>query len=141
MSAAPPPGPPHRVVDPPSLVRPSGYAHAVVSRGGTTVHLAGQIACGPDGKVRHAGDLVAQVDLALENLLVALRAAGGEAHHVTALRIYVRSADAWRREAKAIGGVWRRRMGRWYPAMALLEVSRLFEPDALVEVEGTAVLP
>lgn len=131
-------GPPHRAVDPAALVRPRGYAHAVVARGGTTIHLAGQIACGPDGRVRHPGDLVAQVDLVLENLVIVLREAGATPAHVVALRVYVRSADAWRAHAKAIGEVWRRRMGRWYPAMALVEVARLYEPDALVEIEGTA---
>jgi enamine deaminase RidA (YjgF/YER057c/UK114 family) len=84
---------------------------------------------------------VAQVERALDNLLVVLREAGGGPEHVVALRVYVRSADAWRKDARAIGSAWRARMGRWFPAMALVEVSRLFEPEALVEIEGTAVLP
>jgi enamine deaminase RidA (YjgF/YER057c/UK114 family) len=130
---------PHRPVDPPVLAPPKGYAHAVLAAPGRTLHLGGQV--GWDAAGRFADGLVAQVDRALENLVEVLREVGGRPEHVVALRVYVRSADAWRAHAREIGGVWRARMGRWFPAMALLEVSRLYEPEALVEVEGTAVLP
>jgi enamine deaminase RidA (YjgF/YER057c/UK114 family) len=133
-----PHAPPHQSVDPPTLAAPKGYAHGVVATG-RTLHLAGQVGWDAGGHFP-AKDLVAQVDRALENLLTVVREAGGTPGHVVALRIYVRSVDAWRAKTKEIGAVWRARMGKWFPAMALVEVSRLYEPEALVEIEGTAVL-
>ena len=134
------PEPPHRRIDPPSLAKPVGYAHGVLAQGGRTLHLAGQVGWVKDSRFPHPTDLVAQVDLALGNLLAVLAAAGGTPEHLVSMRIYVRSVAEWRRLAKAIGEVWRRRLGRWFPAMALVEVSRLYEPEALVEIEGVAVL-
>ena len=131
---------PHRPIDPPSLGKPKGYAHAILAAPGKTLHLAGQVGWDAQGRFA-AGDLVAQVDRALENLVTVLREAGGLPEHVVTLRVFVRSVEAWREKSGEIGAVWRARMGRWFPAMALVEVSRLYEPEALVEIEGTAVLP
>jgi enamine deaminase RidA (YjgF/YER057c/UK114 family) len=133
--------PPHRAVDPASLARPSGYAHGVLASPGRTLHLAGQVGWDREGRFPATGGLVAQVDQALSNLVEVLREAGGGPEHVVAMRVYVTSVVAWREHAKAIGAAWRARMGRWFPAMALVEVPRLYEPEALVEIEGTAVLP
>lgn len=133
--------PPHLVVAPPSLAKPIGYAHGVLASPGRTLFLGGQVGWDAEGAFRTPFDLVQQVDQALANLVVVLKAAGGKPEHVTTLRIFVLSADAWRANAREIGGVWKRHMGRWFPAMALLEVKRLYEPEALVEIEGTAVIP
>jgi enamine deaminase RidA (YjgF/YER057c/UK114 family) len=134
--------PPHRVVDPASLAKPVGYAHAVVAAPGRTVHLSGQVGWDRAGAFPPAsGGLVAQVDRALESLLVALREAGGAPEHVVSMRVHVLSAAAWRADAKAIGAVWRARMGRWYPAMTLVQVAGLYEPEALVEIDAVAVVP
>lgn len=139
---APPPGPHHRPVNPASLAKPIGYSHGVLATPGRILYLGGQVGWDRDGRFPpRPYDLVAQTDLALANLVAVLAEAGGRPEHVTALRIYVRSAEAWRRSSEAIGEAWRRRMGRWFPAMALIEVQRLYEPEALVEIEGTAVLP
>ena len=135
------PNPPHRVVDPASLAKPVGYAHAVVAAPGRTVYLAGQVGWDKNGKFPATGGLVAQVDKALENLLVALKECGGAPEHVVSMRIYVISTKAWRADVKAIGERWRERMGRWFPAMTLVEVRGLYEPEALVEIEATAVVP
>jgi enamine deaminase RidA (YjgF/YER057c/UK114 family) len=103
--------------------------------------LGGQVGWDEKGRFPEPGDLVAQTDRALGNLVAVLHEAGGSPHHVTSLRVYVLSAQAWRDRSREIGEVWRRRMGRWYPAMALFEVKRHYEPEALVEIEGTAVIP
>ena len=132
---------PHRVVNPPSLAKPVGYAHGVLAAPGRTLYLGGQVGWDAASRFETPIDLVSQVDRALSNLVEVLRAAGGAPEHVTTLRVYVLSADAWRARAKEIGPVWRRHLGRWFPAMALLEVKRLYEPEALVEIEGTAVIP
>jgi enamine deaminase RidA (YjgF/YER057c/UK114 family) len=141
VSESPPSPFPHRAVDPASLGKPVGYANGVLCGPGRVLFLAGQVGWDRDGKFPPGGDLVAQVDLALSNLVAVLSEAGGRPEHVASMRVFVRSADAWRAKSRAIGEVWRRRMGRWFPAMALLEVARLYEPEALVEIEGVAVLP
>lgn len=126
-------------VDPPELGRPSGFAHAVVATG-RTVFLAGQTALDVEGRIVGDG-VVAQFERALGNLLLALRAAGGGPEHLAQLTIYIVDVEDYRAHAREIGDVWRRLMGRAYPATAGIGVARLWDAEALVEVQGTAVLP
>ena len=77
---------------------------------------------------------------ALSNLTTVVEAAGGRAEHVVRLTIYVKSRDDYVAKLKPLGEVYRRYFGGHYPAMALFEVSGFFQPDALVEIEGIAVL-
>jgi enamine deaminase RidA (YjgF/YER057c/UK114 family) len=127
-------------VDPPELARPSGFAHAVVAAPGRTVFLAGQTAMDAEGRIV-GGDVVEQFERALGNLLTALRAAGGEPAHLASLTVYTVDLADYRARARDIGRVWRRLVGTDYPAMAGIGVARLWDDDALVEVQGIAVLP
>ena len=126
-------------VDPPELARPSGFAHAVVATG-RTVFLAGQTGTDADGRIVQGG-IVAQFERALTNLLVALRAAGGGPEHLAQLTIYIVDVDGYRARAREIGATWRRLAGTEYPASAGIGVARLWDADALVELQGIAVLP
>jgi enamine deaminase RidA (YjgF/YER057c/UK114 family) len=126
-------------INPPGLARPSGFAHAVVATG-RTVFLAGQTALGADGRIVPGG-LVVQFDRALQNLLVTLRAAGGGPEHLAQLTIYIVDMDDYRARAREIGAVWQRLVGRQYPATAGIGVARLWDVEALVELQGSAVLP
>lgn len=126
-------------VNPPGLGRPSGFSHAVVTSGGRLVFLAGQTAQVASGAIV-AGDIVAQFEQALANLLTALRAAGGGPEHLTSLTIYATDLAAYRARGTQIGAVWRRLAGPRYPAMAAVEVSRLWDDTALVEIQGFAVI-
>jgi enamine deaminase RidA (YjgF/YER057c/UK114 family) len=127
-------------VNPPALARPSGFAHAIVATGTRLVFLAGQTALDSTGAV--VGDTVTrQFELALANLLAALRAAGGSAEHLASLTIYAVDLGDYRAHASEIGEAWRRLAGREYPAMAAVGVSRLWDPAALVEIQGYAVVP
>ena len=127
-------------VNPPALARPSGFAHAIVATGTRLVFLAGQTALDSTGAV--VGDTVArQFELALANLLAAMRAAGGSAEHLASLTIYAVDLGDYRAHAREIGEAWRRLAGREYPAMAAVGVSRLWDPAALVEIQGYAVVP
>lgn len=126
-------------IDPPGLARPSGFAHAVLATG-RTVFLAGQTGADAAGRIV-GGGVVAQFEQALGNLLVALRAAGGGPEHLAALTIYIVDVEDYRARAREIGAVWRRLVGAGYPATAGIGVSRLWDPEALVELQGTAVLP
>lgn len=126
-------------VNPPELGRPSGFSHAVIGEG-RTVFLAGQTALDASGRIVGDG-VVAQFEQALGNLLTALRAAGGEPEHLASLTVYIVDMDDYRARARDIGHVWKRLVGRDYPAMAGIGVSRLWDAEALVEVQGFAVLP
>jgi enamine deaminase RidA (YjgF/YER057c/UK114 family) len=125
--------------DPPGLARPSGFTHAVAGTG-RTVFLAGQTGSDAEGRIVPGG-VVAQFERALGNLLVALRATGGGPEHLAQLTIYLVDVDAYRAGAREIGGVWRRLAGTRYPATAAVGVHRLWDPDALVELQGAAIVP
>lgn len=126
-------------VNPPELGRPSGYSHAV-SGSGRVVFLAGQTALDATGSIV-GGTVVEQFEKALSNLLVALGAAGGRPSDLASLTIYIVDMDDYRANARAIGQVWKRLVGETYPAMAGIGVARLWDADALVEVQGCAMLP
>jgi enamine deaminase RidA (YjgF/YER057c/UK114 family) len=126
-------------VNPPELGRPSGFSHAAVGAG-TVVVLAGQTALDDTGRIVGDG-VVEQFEKALGNLLVALAAAGGKPADLASLTIYIVDMDDYRAHSRAIGAVWKRLMGEGYPAMAGIGVARLWDEEALVEVQGHAILP
>jgi enamine deaminase RidA (YjgF/YER057c/UK114 family) len=128
-------------LNPPGLAPASGFSHAVVASGGRTVYLAGQTALNEAGVVVGVGDVVAQFEQALTNLLTALAAAGGTPANLVKTTIYIVDLADYRAHAKEIGTVWRRLCGREYPASAGVGVSRLWDDEALVEIEAVAVLP
>ena len=128
------------IINPPGLVPPRGFNHGILTTGGRLLFLAGQDATGVDGRIVAAGDLVAQFALALSNLTTVVEAASGKAEHVVRLTIYVKSRDDYTAKLKPLGEVYRRYVGGHYPAMSLFEVSGFFQPEALVEIEGIAVL-
>ncbi|WP_026153142.1 MULTISPECIES: RidA family protein [Amycolatopsis] len=125
-------------VNPPELAPPRGFSHAVVATG-TTVFLAGQTALDADGRIV-GGTVVEQFERALSNLLGALRAAGGAPDRLVSLTVYATDLAGYRAHAREIGEVWRRLAGTDYPAMAAIGVSRLWDAEALVEVQGFAVV-
>jgi enamine deaminase RidA (YjgF/YER057c/UK114 family) len=118
------------IVNPPELPEAVGFAHAVVAN--RTVYLGGQIGEG--------ASIVEQLDSAAARLVIALRAAGGEPDQLVSLVIYTTDVEEYRLATSELGGVWRRHFGRHYPAMALIGVSALFDPEARVELMGVAVL-
>ena len=124
---------PHRIVNPEALAPPAGFAHAVVAAPGRTVYLGGQIGEGTT--------MSAQFAAAVSNVVIALRAAGAEPEHLVSLTIFVTDMESYRAALSPIGASYREHFGKHYPAMALFEVSGLFEPDALVELVGVAVVP
>lgn len=129
---------PHEIRNPETLPRPSGFSHAVIAQAGRTVYLAGQTAQRPDGSVA-AGTIAEQFDLAAGNVVLALEAAGAHPHDMVSMQIFVTDIAEYRDAAKAIGEAYRRHFGRHYPAMAVLEVRRLFDPAAKVELMCIAV--
>ncbi|NUQ96952.1 MAG: RidA family protein [Streptomyces sp.] len=127
-------------VNPSELSPPAGFSHAVVATGTRVVFLAGQTALDTDGKV--TGDtLPAQFERALTSLLTALRAAGGTPADLARVTVYATDVAAYRTHAPELGRLWRELAGRDYPAMAVVEVVRLWDEEAMVELDGFAVLP
>ena len=127
-------------VNPPELSPPTGFSHAVVATGSRVVFLAGQTALDTDGKI--TGDtLPEQFERALGNLLGALRAAGGTPADLARVTVYATDVADYRARARELGRIWRDSAGRDYPAMAVVQVVRLWDERALVELDGFAVLP
>ncbi|MQA16069.1 MAG: RidA family protein [Pseudonocardiaceae bacterium] len=128
-------------INPAELARPSGFSHAMrVPPGRGLVFLAGQTALDGEGRVVGAS-VVEQFERALGNLLTALRAAGGRPEHLVSVTVYIVDVDDYRTHAKQLGAVWRALVGEHYPAMAGVGVSRLWDAEALVELQGVAAVP
>ena len=129
------------LINPKELAKPIGYNHGIkVSGASSLLFLAGQVAWDGEGKLVGEGDFVAQFDKALENLLAVVRDAGGKAENVTKLNIYVTDKDKYVSSLKQVGQIYRKHMGKHFPAMTLVEVKSLYEPGTLLEIEGLAVL-
>ena len=128
---------PLTILQPADWPRPKGYANGMVGTGRVAV-LAGQIGWDKDGNF--ADGLVAQTGQALRNILTVLAEAGGNAANIARLTWYVTDIAAYRREASALGPVWREVMGRTFPTMSVIGVSALVEEKALVEIEAIAIL-
>ena len=111
-----------------------GYSRAV--RVGSHIWVSGTTATGPDGKLFGGDDPYAQAMQALNNIAMALARAGGTMRHVVRTRIFVTRMDNWERIGKAHGEVFR----GIRPACTLVEVSRLIDPQMLVEIEADAYL-
>ncbi|MFB7330513.1 RidA family protein [Streptomyces adustus] len=126
-------------VNPPELSPPTGFSHAVVATGSRLVFLAGQTALDPGGTIVGA-DLPEQFERALTNLLTALKAAGGTPADLARVTVYTTDLADYRARAPELGRIWRRLAGRDYPAMAVVGAVRLWDEQALVELDGFAVL-
>lgn len=119
--------------------RPKGYANGISARG-RLVFVAGQIGWTPEG-VFQATDFAGQFRQTLLNTLAVLRAGGAGPEHVVRMTWYVTDRDAYVASLREIGAIWKELFGRHYPAMAVVQVVALIEPDAVVEIETTAVVP
>ncbi|WP_409060214.1 RidA family protein [Streptomyces sp. SYP-A7185] len=126
-------------VNPAELSPPTGFSHAVTATGGRIVFLAGQTALDAEGKVTGT-TLPEQFELALTNLLTALRHAGGTPADLARVTVYATDVAGYRAQAHRLGRVWKELAGRDYPAMAVIGAVRLWDEECLVELDGVAVL-
>ena len=117
---------------------PKGYANGRIGRG-PVLHIAGQVGWNAQG-VFEAKDLVGQFAQALANVIDVLHAAHGRSTDIAEMTIYVTDIEAYRAARKQIGPIWRERMQTHFPAMALVAVSALVEPEAVVEIQAVAYL-
>jgi NAD(P)-dependent dehydrogenase (short-subunit alcohol dehydrogenase family)/enamine deaminase RidA (YjgF/YER057c/UK114 family) len=128
------------IINPEELGAPRGWSHGMLAQaGGRMLFIAGQTARDGSGRVP-ASDFVSQFDRALGNVLAVLREAGGRPEDIGRFTIYVTDMAQYRASLKPLGEVYRRQMANHFPAMALVEVKSLVDPQAVVEIEATAVL-
>jgi enamine deaminase RidA (YjgF/YER057c/UK114 family) len=130
---------PKTVVNPPGLARPAGFSHAIEARG-RLLFLAGQTAQDASGRIVAPGDLVGQFRQALANVCAVVEAGGGRPGDLVKLTFYVRDKAAYRARTRPIGEAYRALLGGHYPATTLVEVRALWDDEALIEIDGIAVL-
>jgi enamine deaminase RidA (YjgF/YER057c/UK114 family) len=127
-------------INPDSLGAPRGYSNGVITEaGGRLLFISGQIAWNEEQQIV-SGDMVAQFDQALRNVIAVVNEAGGKPEQIARLIIYVTDKNEYRARMKEIGERYRALMGRHFPAMVLVEVYGLLEDAARIEIEGIAVL-
>jgi enamine deaminase RidA (YjgF/YER057c/UK114 family) len=128
------------LINPPSLPPPSGFNHGILVTGGRLLFLAGQTGSNTEGQIVAPGDLVGQYEQLLRNFQTVLEAAGGKMQDIVKVNIFVRDRDDYLAHLKPLGKVHRSFFGSHYPAAALFEISRFFQDEALIEIEGLAVI-
>jgi enamine deaminase RidA (YjgF/YER057c/UK114 family) len=128
-----------RTLLPEGWPRPKGYANGIEAEG-RIVFVAGQIGWTPEGKFE-ATTLPAQFAQTLDNTLAVLREANAGPEHVARMTWYITDKRAYLASLAEIGAIWREKMGKNFPAMAVVEVKALIEDAALIEIETTAVVP
>jgi enamine deaminase RidA (YjgF/YER057c/UK114 family) len=128
------------IINPSSLARPRGFNHGILTTGGRLLFLAGQTASDTEGRIVAPGNLVAQYEQVLRNLQAVVEAAGGKMQDITKINIFVSDRNDYHAHLKPLGQVHRSFFGDYYPATALFEILRFFQDEALIEIEGMAVL-
>ncbi|WP_115787096.1 MULTISPECIES: RidA family protein [Arthrobacter] len=126
-----------KTVNPSSLPKPSGYAHGILA--GNVVYLGGQTALDADMQIVPGG-IVNQFRQAFSNVLVTLAEAGGRPEDLVSVTIYLTDVDDYMANGKEIGRIWREMAGSEYPAMAGIGISRLWQKEAMIEIQGIAVI-
>jgi enamine deaminase RidA (YjgF/YER057c/UK114 family) len=132
------PAPQHETLQPKGWPQPKGYANGIKARG-EFVFVGGMV--GWDAQERFPEGFVPQAKQALQNIVAVLEEGGARPEHVVRMTWYVLDMDEYLAARKALGVVYREVMGDNFPAMALVQVGRLFEGKARLEIEATAVLP
>ena len=128
-----------KTLQPPGWTPAKGYANGVTARG-TLVFVSGQVGWNASQQFE-SDDFVAQARLALANIVAVLREAGTGPEHIVRMTWYVVDRDEYVASYRGLGAAYRETIGRTFPAMSAVEVSRLVEPRARVEIEATAVIP
>jgi enamine deaminase RidA (YjgF/YER057c/UK114 family) len=125
-------------VNPSSLPKPRGYSHGTLT--GNTLHLGGQTALTPDMTIVPGG-IVEQFRQAFGNVLTTLREVGGMPEDLVSITIYLTDIPDYQAHGREIGQVWRELAGPVYPAMAGIGCTALWQPEAMIEILGVAVIP
>ena len=130
---------PFELINPAGLEKPVAYAHVARITSGRLVHVAGQAPFDANGEVVGKGDFVAQFRQVMRNLKIAVEAAGGRPNQFAVMTMYVTDVQAYLANKNLIGAAYTEVFGKHFPAITLVEVTRLYNPDCMVEISGTAV--
>ena len=128
-------GPKVQRINPAALPTPNGYLHVVVTQGGRTIYVSGQVPVAKDGKLVGAGNMEAQTRQVFENLKAALTGAGAELKDLVKINIYTTDAS----QLAAIRKVRDEYIKGDLPTSTFMEVKALFRPDVMIEIDGVAV--
>jgi len=128
----------HKMIQPADWAPAKGYANGVLSNDGRLA-VAGQIGWN-EQQVFDRADFLGQMDQALHNVLAVVRAAGGEAADIVRMTWYITDKGEYLARQKEVGAIYRKHLGRHYPAMAMVVVAGLIEDVALIEIEADAIL-
>ena len=131
---------PFELLNPAGLEPPVGYAHVARITGGSIIHVAGQAPFNEKGEVVGKGDFVAQFAQVMRNLKTAVEASGGRPNQYAVLTIYITDLQAYWDNKKPLAAAYREVFGKYFPAITLVEVKRLYNPDCLIEISGIAVI-
>src|SRR5688500_10981224 len=128
------------LLNPPGLEPPVGYAHVAKIISGKMVYIAGQAPFDASGNVVGKGDFVAQFKQVMGNLKLAVDAAGGGATQYAVLTMYLTDLPVYPANKKPIGAAYGEVFGKHFPAITLVEVKSLYNPDCMLEISGVAVI-
>ena len=128
------------LLNPAGLEKPVGYAHVAKITSGKLVYVAGQAPFDASGAVVGKGDFVAQFRQVMHNLKLAIEGAGGRPNQFAVLTMYVTNVQAYLANKKALGAAYTEIFGKHFPAITLVEVTKLYNPDCMIEISGTAVI-
>jgi len=128
-----------KVLQPSDWPPPVGYSNGIAAQG-TVVFIAGQVGWNARQQFDSV-DFAPQFDQALRNVLAVLAEAGGRAEHICRITAYCCDKPAYLAARNELAKIWRRHMGRHYPAMSMIFVSDLLDAPGKIELEATAVLP
>ncbi|MEM8854956.1 MAG: RidA family protein [Pseudomonadota bacterium] len=129
---------PHKTIHPDGWAPAKGYANGMLSEDGT-LYVGGQIGW-TAAQVFETHDFIGQMEQALRNIVAVVEAAGGTAEDITRLTWFVIDKREYAARQREVGEVYRRVLGRHFPAMSMLVVAGLVEDEALVEIEATAYI-
>jgi enamine deaminase RidA (YjgF/YER057c/UK114 family) len=126
------------IIQPEGWLPAKGYANGVLAKDGT-LYVGGQIGWNAQQKFE-THDFIGQMEQALRNIVDVVEKAGGQIDDIVRLTWYVTDKKEYVARQREVGEVYRRVLGRHFPAMAMVVVAGLIEDEALVEIEATAVL-
>lgn len=128
------------IVHPPGWADPIGYSNGVLASPGRVLFIAGQVGWDAS-QTFHSEELAPQFDQALQNVLEVLATAGGKREHICRMTAFCCDKPKYMAARKELGPIWRKHMGRHFPAMSMIFVADLLDSPGLIELEATAVLP
>lgn len=129
-----------RVLLPEGWAPPVGYANGIEVTAGRIVFVAGQVGW-DEQQIFQSEELVPQFEQALKNILAILAQAGGKPEHICRMTAFCIDKPGYLKVRSELGAVWRRIMGKHYPAMSMIFVSDLLDSPGKIELEATAVIP